>query len=77
MDLDALFAIPSFMPGYYDIDDIFSANSASDGKLYVQFLLNLSLKEEDEPEPEGAPSRTTNTNDFGNCMKYLSSDYVD
>jgi hypothetical protein len=41
MDLDALFATPGFMPGYYNIEDRFFA---SDGKLYFQFLLNLSLK---------------------------------
>ena len=31
MDFDALFAMPSFMPGYYNIQDSFFA---SDGKLY-------------------------------------------
>jgi hypothetical protein len=70
VDLDALFAMPSFMLGYSDIEDRFSA---SDGKLYVQFLLNLSLKGEDE----GAPSHTTNAHEFGNCMRYLSSNYDD
>jgi hypothetical protein len=70
MDLDALFAMPSFMPGNYDIEDKFYVN---DGMLYVQFLLNLSLI----GEGEGAPSHTTNANEFSSCMKYLSSNYDD
>jgi hypothetical protein len=74
MDFDPLFAMPSFMPGCYNIEDRFFAN---DGKLCeelcVRFLLNLSLKGEDE----GALSHTTNANKFGNCMKYLSSNYDD
>jgi hypothetical protein len=72
MDLDPLFAMPSFMPGYYNIEDRFFA-SASDGKLYVEFSLNVSSQGEDE----GAPSCTTNANEFGNRMKYLSSNYDD
>lgn len=36
MDLDAPFAMPSFMPGYYNIEDRLFA---SDGKLCIQFLL--------------------------------------
>jgi hypothetical protein len=68
MDLDVLSAMPSFMPGCYNIEDrVF----ASDGKLYFLFLLNLSLKGEDE----GAPSHTANANEFGNCMKHLPSNY--
>jgi hypothetical protein len=67
MDFDALFAtMPNSMPGYYDIED---RSYASDGRLYVQFLLNLSLNGEDDD----APSHSANANVFGNCMKYLSS----
>ena len=43
MDLDPLFGMPSFMPGYYNIEDGLFA-SASDGKLYVEALLQRGYK---------------------------------
>ena len=47
MDLDALFAMPSFMPGYYNIEDSFFP---SHGKLYgskkmhVTFVRSIFVK---------------------------------
>lgn len=70
MDLDAPFAMPSFMPGCYNIEDRFSV---SDGTLYDSEtpLQDLSLKGEDE----GSLTHTMNANDFDNCIECLSPNH--